>query len=339
MAQRLDALPHEDAREASPGPCFDLDVLRTLVFAVELGGFARAARRVGRSQSAVSLQMRRLEGQAGQSLFAKAGRSFALTPAGELMLGYARRMLAVNDEALADLRGVELARPLRLGLLPDFAETWLPELLAQFVRAHPGARLEARVSRNRALIDALDRGRLDLALVFGVDRPSGTRIADLATHWIARRGFRWPTQGSLPLVAFEAPCVFRSAAIDALDRAGIRWHIAFTSQSLAGVWAAAEAGLGVTVRVTHGMPAPLDAVAQGGPVPALPKVGLWLHEPPVLASPLVAELRELLERSLAAVVRGNETPAVRARRSAGGVRGDSRRMRAAAAPRVTSRSR
>jgi len=292
-----------EAPSPPPLPCFDLDVLRTLVLAVDLGGFAHAARRVGRTQSAVSLQMRRLEAHAGQPLFTRAGRSFAITAAGELVLGYARRLLALNDEALATVRGTRLASPVRLGLLPDLAETWLPPILARFARTHPTARLEVQVDRGLAMLDALDRGRLDLALVFDIDRPRATRLVELPMAWIAQRGARWPEDGVVPLVLLEAPCAFRTAALAALDRAGVRWHVAFTSQSLNGIWAAVGAGLGVTVRTPVGVPRGLEVLPPGagglaGP-PALPSIALWLHESPAGASPLVAELRALLVQAIA----------------------------------------
>jgi DNA-binding transcriptional LysR family regulator len=294
-------------RSAIPPPaCLDLDVLRTLVLAVDLGGFARAARRVGRTQSAVSLQMRRLEESAGQPLFTRAGRSFALTTAGEQVLGYARRLLAINDEAVAAVRGTRLACPVRLGVLADFAETWLPQVLARFARTHPTARLEVQVDRRIAMLDALDRGRLDLALVFDADRPRGVRLGDLPMAWIAPRGSRWASGGVLPLVLFEAPCVFRTAALAALDRAGIPWHVAFTSQSLTGIWAAVDAGLGVTVRTPIGVPRGLQVVdpvtGKVARLPALPSTELWLLDASDSGSPMAAELRALLVRSISAAL-------------------------------------
>ena len=295
-----------DRSVAPPPACLDLDVLRTLVLAVDLGGFARAAYRVGRTQSAVSLQMRRLEESAGQPLFTRAGRSFALTTAGEQVLGYARRLLAINDEAVAAVRGTRLACPVRLGLLADFAETWLPQVLARFARTHPTARLEVQVDRRIAMFDALDRGRLDFALVFEADRPRGVRLGDLPMAWIAPRASRWAPGSVLPLVLFEAPCVFRTAALAALDRAGIPWHVAFTSQSLAGIWAAVDAGLGVTVRTPVGVPRRLQVVdpvtGQLAGLPALPSTELWLLDASDSGSPLAAELRALLVRSISAAL-------------------------------------
>src|SRR5215467_5845315 len=132
----------------------DLDVLRTFVTGLDLGSYAKAADRLGRSQSAISLLLR------------KQGRGLALTQEGEIMLGYARRLLELNDEAVAALKQPSLQGQVRLGLQPDFAETWLPDVLGRFARAHPGVHVEARVDRNTALLDALGRGELDLTLAW-----------------------------------------------------------------------------------------------------------------------------------------------------------------------------
>src|SRR5690242_11497870 len=109
----------------------DLDVLRTFVTGLDLGSYAKAAERLGRSQSAISLQLRKLEEQTGQTLLRKRGRGLALTEPGEIMLGYARRLLEVNDEALAALKGASLQGTVRLGLPQDFAESWLPDVLGR----------------------------------------------------------------------------------------------------------------------------------------------------------------------------------------------------------------
>src|SRR3954463_4683 len=145
----------------------DMDVLRTLAVAMERGSFAQAAQRLGRSQSAVSLQMRKLEGQVGQTLFRKAGRGLALTEAGDVVLGYAKRILELNDEAVAAVKGLAVAGSVRLGMHQDFAEAWLPSALAGFPRAQPGVHVSAEVERNAVLLERLAQGRLDIALVFG----------------------------------------------------------------------------------------------------------------------------------------------------------------------------
>src|SRR4051812_11661209 len=210
----------------------DMDVLRTLAVAMERGSFAQAAQRLGRSQSALSLQMRKLEGQVGQTLFRKAGRGLALTEAGDVVLGYARRILELNDEAVAAVTGLAVAGTVRLGLHQDFAEAWLPAALAGFAPAPPAGPVSAGIERQHVLLERLGQGRLDLALVFGNEPAPGpgitaTRIAELPMGWIADADYQRPAD-ALPLVLFEAPCVFRDAALAALERARVPWRLALT---------------------------------------------------------------------------------------------------------------
>jgi DNA-binding transcriptional LysR family regulator len=260
----------------------DMDVLRTFVTGFELGSFARAADRLGRSQSAVSSQLRKLEDQVGQPLVQKSGRGLALTTAGESLLSYAKRLLELNDEAVASVRGAEVEGWARLGLPQDFAESWLPPVLSRFAQAHPRVRVEVQVDRSPPLVEKIVKGELDIALLWGSDvkTPHAVRVADVPMAWIGKPD--WPGLKALgaeplPLGAFAPPCVFRSAAIEALDNAGVSWRLAFTTPSLSGLWAAAEGGLGITARTTVGMPktlVALDAAAVG--LPALPAVPLTL---------------------------------------------------------------
>src|SRR4051812_24027511 len=144
-----------------PNVNLDMDVLRTLVAAERLGSLQRAAVEIGRSQSAVSQQLRRLEDQVGERLFKKHGRGLVPTEAGEVVLAYARRILGLNDEAVAALRGHALDGRVRFGLPADFAESWLPAALGRFNRAHPSIRIEAVVDRNRPLLQPPHHGGLD----------------------------------------------------------------------------------------------------------------------------------------------------------------------------------
>ena len=278
----------------------DMDVLRTFVTGFELGSFARAAERLGRSQSAVSTQLRKLEDQVGRPLVQKSGRGLALTTAGESLLSYAKRLLELNDEAVTSVRGAEVEGWARLGLPQDFAESWLPPVLSRFARAHPRVRIEVQVDRSVPLAEKVIRGELDIALVWANDvkAPHAERIADIPISWIARPD--WPGMkelGSepLPLAAFAPPCVFRSAAVEALDKAGVPWRLVFTSPSLSGMWAAAEGGLGITARTTVGMPkslATLDPAAVG--LPELPTAPLTLVRSEVEPAASVALLTDIL---------------------------------------------
>lgn len=275
----------------------DIDLLRTMVAGVELGSFARAAERLGRTQSAVSLQLQRLESQAGARLFQRRGRGLGLTARGELVLGYARRILALNDEAMTALGKTPIAGTVRLGLTQDFAETWLPRALARFGRAHPGVQIDVRIDRSAMVADAVARGRLDLGLAF-TDAPADpATVAELKLVWIgdkalARRG------GPLPLVLFEPPCLFNRLGTAALERAGLPWRLAVTSPSLAGLWAAVDAGLGVTVRSAAVVPAHLRRSASLGFLPSLPSVRLALLAATGEPSPAAAELKQILVETL-----------------------------------------
>ena len=322
-------------------PNFDVAALRSLVAGVDLGSFAKAADRVARSSSAVSAQIRKLEEQAGTPLFVKAGRGLALTDAGDAMVRYARRMIELNDEAAAAVRGVKLDGWVRVGLQEDFGEAILPDVLGRFARAHPKVKIEARVARNADLLDRLDANQLDLALVWGdpalaalVSRTGvdSEAIAQVPMQWIGavaggrvgmmdgggdvggESGVRGEGEGSravratdepLPLVVFDRPCRFFGAATDALDRAGVPWRVAFTTPSLAGLWAAAAAGLGLTVRSHYGLPASvrvLDAASCG--LPALPSLPLILLRRTSSATPTVDRLARIVTQAVGEATEG-----------------------------------
>jgi DNA-binding transcriptional LysR family regulator len=273
----------------------DIDFLRTLVCAEELGGMNRAAERVGRSQSAVSQQMQKLEEKVGQDLFRKQGRGLTLTEAGELLLKYARRILALNDEAVTALRGPGLEGAVRFGLPGDFAETWLPAALGRFKRAHPMVRVEASVERNAVLFERLEKGQLDLAMIFGGRQRSGAeKLATLPMVWIGGGEPAWEPTQPVPLVLFEAPCLFRKAGIAALDAAGIPWRIAFTSPSLAGLWAAVDAGLGISPRTVANLPKSLKVLGRPYRLPKLPPIDLSLHDGDRPLTPAAIHLKDIL---------------------------------------------
>jgi DNA-binding transcriptional LysR family regulator len=284
---------------------FDLDVLRSFATGIELGSFAKAADRLGRSTSAVSAQLKKLEAQAGAPILVRAGRGLALTEAGETLLGYARRLIDLNDEAAAAIRGVELEGWVRIGLQEDFGEALLPEVLGRFARAHPKVRIEARIERNAALIERVTSGRLDLALAWsgGATTPHCERVAEAPMRWIGPAGnnaaWRAESREPLPLAALEAPCLFRKEAIDALDRAGLAWRLAFASASLAGVWAATAAGLGLCVRTPIGMPAGVRALDpfEGG-LPALPSLGIELRRAAVDQGPATERLASIMAQAV-----------------------------------------
>lgn len=147
-------------------PSFDLDVLRTFVTGVELNSFAKAADRLGRSTSAVSAQMKKLEEQIGSPVLARAGRGLALTATGESLLSHARRLLELNDDIFSTLRQSQVEGTVRIGLQEDFGEHLLSEILRRFSRLHPRVSLEVCIARNAELLSRVESARIDLALAW-----------------------------------------------------------------------------------------------------------------------------------------------------------------------------
>ncbi|HET9954084.1 MAG TPA: LysR substrate-binding domain-containing protein [Polyangiaceae bacterium] len=254
----------------------DPDLLRTFLQAVDAGGLMRAAPRVGRTRAAVSLQMARLQAAVGQPLFRKVGRQLQLTPAGEALAGWARQILALNERALAAIRHTQTLERIRVGAPQDVVERWLPQVLAQFSKAHPHVRLELVVGSSRVLSDLEREGRLDLCVRFGLaEEANGERLGQTPVRFFAARSFVLEPTEPLALVLLDAPCIFRTSALRVLDEAGMPWRIAATSPSVSALWAAVAAGLGVTARPAISAPRGVREFEPPG-VPALPHATLSL---------------------------------------------------------------
>ncbi|SHL61727.1 LysR substrate-binding domain-containing protein [Rhodanobacter sp. OK091] len=278
-------------------PNLDMDAMRTLVAILQLGSLGRAAEKIGRSQSAVSQQMRKLEGQLGQPLFRKQGRVVVLTETGELVHSYARRILDLNDEAVSAAAGTSVEGVVRFGLPGDFAETWLPAALGQFRKAHPAVRIDVEVERNGALLERLDRGEFDLVLAMGYgSRPDARRLATLPMTWIGPAGSDAVLRPDAPLdlALYHSPCFFRRAGIEALDKASISWRLAYTTASLHSLWAGVAAGLGITLRTTAGIPPFLMRLDERHDLPPLPIVELCLHSRQGESSPALSQLERVV---------------------------------------------
>lgn len=276
---------------------FDMDALRTIVVGADLGSFARAALRLGRSQSAISMQLKRLEEQAGRPLFRRSGRGLAPTEAGEALLAYARRIVALNDEAAAALGAAAEPAAVRFGLPQDLFEDVMPAAIGRFAERRPGLHVEVRAGRNHILEAEVAAGRLDVAVAFfreGSD--AGTHLATLPMLWLGGAA-RSPLADPLPLVLFDHPCLFRQAALRALEQAGRRWRPALTTPSLPGIWAALRAAQGVTVRTAHRVPEGVVAAAPELGLPGLPAIELRMIAAASL-SPAVADLRDAVEQAL-----------------------------------------
>ncbi|MBK4717267.1 LysR family transcriptional regulator [Azospirillum sp. YIM DDC1] len=255
----------------------DLGLLRTFVSVVDAGGFTRAGERVHKTQSTVSQQIRRLEEQVGLPLLDRNSRAVALTDDGERLLGYARRLLALNDEANAVLSGRPAAEVVRLGVPEDYAVERLPRLLADFARANRRLRLDVRCDLSVRLRADVECGDLDIALVKQEPgRPGALRAWREPLCWVGPAVEDLHRDDPLPLVLFPQGCVYRNRAVHELERAGRRWRVAYSSPNHAGVRAAVSGGLGVSVLPHSALPAGARFLGVADGLPALPETELAL---------------------------------------------------------------
>jgi DNA-binding transcriptional LysR family regulator len=264
----------------TPLPPFDLDLLRTFVAIVDNGGFTRAAERVGRTQSTVSLQIKKLEEGLGRRVFEREpGRDLQLTPDGEILLGFARQILRLGDEARSRLMEPDVDGVVRLGTPEDFATAHLPDILARFARAHPRVALDVNCDFTVNLLDGYAKGQYDLVLFKREPQGPGGGVGVWRERlvWAASPRLVPDSGGILPLVLAPVPDVYRKRALASLDAARRPWRIVYTSPSLAGLQAAVKAGLGVTVLPREMVPPGFVLLGPEHGLPPLPDTEVVLY--------------------------------------------------------------
>ena len=250
---------------------FQLDTisLKSFIAIAENGTFSRAADAVGRTQSALSLQIKKLEESLGCELFARTSRKVALTEQGEIFLGYAKRIVQLQWEVYSRLKEPDIEGEIRLGTPEDFATHYLPEVLALFRKHHPRIQLNVSCDLTLNLVDGFQRGEFDIILVKRDPQrmKGGTKVWREPLVWAAAD--HWQAEKPLSLVLSPQPCIYRARALAALDRAKKPWHIAYTSPSLAGTIAAVKAGLGITVLPQNMLPIGIHSIRSEVKLPPL----------------------------------------------------------------------
>ncbi|MCA0202063.1 MAG: LysR family transcriptional regulator [Proteobacteria bacterium] len=283
----------------APSENLELGLLRTFVTVVDAGSFSVAATRLLRGQPAISLQVKRLEDQLGKTLLQRSPRQISLTPDGETLLQYARRMLSLNDEAIDQMKEPEVSGVVRLGAPEDFATSHLPKVLGAFARSHPRVTIEMTCELTLQVLSRFRKGGLDLALVKRERSSSvkGTSVWREPLVWVAADS-SVALSGPVPLVVSPSPCLYRKRATDTLSRAGRKWRIAYTCASLAGAHAAVRAGLGVAVLPKEMVPQDLLILdAERSSLPQLADTEMALLHPSKLTA-AAAKLKEHIIREL-----------------------------------------
>jgi len=226
----------------------DLDQLQTFTAIADCGSFTRAADRVHKTQSAVSMQMRRLEERIGKALFEKDGRSNRLTEDGEKLLGYARRMIQLNRETVAAFDDTQLEGHIRIGTPDDYADRFLPEVMARFVRSNPRVELSVVCEPTVNLDEMIRRGSLDIALVtHHSDNHPNEIVRREPLLWVTSANHATHEEAILPIAVGRPTCCWRAATCAALDEAGRAYRILFTSWSATVIAASVLSGLAVSV--------------------------------------------------------------------------------------------
>jgi DNA-binding transcriptional LysR family regulator len=263
----------------------DTDQLRSFLAIVDTGSFNRAAERVNKTQSAVSMHIRRLEEQLNSELFVKQGRGVRLSDAGEKLIDYARQMLHIEASALTSITGSGLSGRIRLGIPDDYANRLLPAVLTRFVRRHPLVEVSVVCDISTIVAARVHARDLDLAIVTACGTIADVEcLREEPLHWVARQGFRRNFDAPLSLALGGPSCSWRRAATEALERAGIPSRLLMASNNHAAIDPIIRTGLAISVL-------PLSAISDGlqivgtDSLPALPSVHIGIVQSPARRSP------------------------------------------------------
>ncbi|MFN3581711.1 MAG: LysR substrate-binding domain-containing protein [Pseudomonas sp.] len=274
-------------------PTIDSELLRTFVAIADQGGFTRASEVLNRTQSAVSMQMKRLEEDVLQrTLFIKEGRQLNLTAEGQLLLGYARRILKLQSEVINSLREPHMVGSVSVGTPDDYVMRFMPSILARFAQTYPMVQVELHCEPSFHLLQRKD---LDLTIV---TREPGKEIGQLLRQeqivWAQAPGFDLNEQSSLPLAMFNAECFCRDWACNALDSMGRDYRVAYTSPSLSAIMAVVNAGLAITAQLQSLIPADMRILGQEDGLPSMPSASIVLLRNAQTSSPVTECLAEYI---------------------------------------------
>jgi DNA-binding transcriptional LysR family regulator len=279
----------------------DVRMLRSFVSVVETGSVTETARRLGRTQPAISLQLNRLEELAGKTLLRHEGRGMVLTNEGDIVFSYARSILRLHDELLSRLASPEIEGRVILGTPDLYAAFLLPSILELFRTAFPRVQIELRCTLSTPLVNLVHRGEVDLALVTRMKGfAGGDVVGQEQLVWMMGVDSHVHRQNPVPLALLPPGNVYRDYAIEGLNRIGRKWHLACVSDSIAGLQAAVFANMAITVLVRSALVTGMKEIGISDYFPPLPKVDLLLYRAAGRNSPALDALHNYLSHSLKA---------------------------------------
>jgi DNA-binding transcriptional LysR family regulator len=277
----------------------DVDQLRTFIAIAETGSFTRAAEVVNKTQSAVSMQMKRLEERLERPIFARDGRASKLTDDGQRLLDYARRIVKLNVETIAAFSDAELSGRVRLGVPDDYADRYLPEIMARFSRAYPGVELSVICEPSVDLLERIDANELDLAIVTNCEskRASETFRRERLL-WVTSNRHGTHDEERVPLALGRPTCSWRSVACERLETVARPFRVLYSSSNAGAVAAAVLAGLAVSVLPESGLRPGMRVLSPADGFPDLPSCHVGLVRNSHEGSPLASALAEHIISSL-----------------------------------------
>lgn len=274
---------------------FDNDQLRSFLAVAETSNFTRAAERLGLSQPTISQHIRKLEDAAGRQLVLRDTREVRLTDNGDAMAGFARNILAAQDDAARYFSGAAMRGRLRFGTADDLAYTRLPTILRDFRQLYPQINLELTVSQSDQLYRRVKAGQLDLVFVKWV---SGAQEGTVVRHdhfsWVGLEGTQLIPGAPVPLITYPTPSLSRSLAIDALESTGRTWRITCNTKEINGVIAAVRAGIGITVMPSTLIPDDLVSITRRFDLPPVGEVDFTLVRNPLARTDVVDALEQAI---------------------------------------------
>jgi len=277
----------------------DIDQLQTFVAIVDNGSFTRAAEQVFKTQSAVSMQMRRLEDRIGKQLFTKDGRGVRLTDEGDKLLNYARRIIRLNNEAIAAFDDNRLEGSIRIGTPDDYADRYMPDIINRFAKSHPNVELYIVCEDSNDLVERLKQGELDMALVTHNPRTRDSEVVRTEPLcWVASANHALPVDRPVPLAVGRRDCRWRQLAIAALEGVDRDYRVLFTSWSATVVASAVLAGMAISILPESALRNGMRVLSQADGFPPLPPVQIGLMKRPGASASLTTALSNHIIASL-----------------------------------------
>jgi DNA-binding transcriptional LysR family regulator len=278
----------------------DVDQLRAFIAIAETGSFTRAAEVVNKTQSAVSMQMKRLEERLDRPIFSRDGRASKLTEDGQRLLDYARRIVKLNIETIAAFSDAELSGRVRLGVPDDYADRYLPEIMARFSRAYPGVELSVICEPSVDLLERIDANEIDLAIVTNCEtKRAAETFRRERLLWVTSNRHTTHSEQPLPLALGRPSCSWRRVAVERMETTGRPYRVIYSSSSAGAVAAAVLAGLAISVLPESGLRPGMRVLTAAEGFPELPSCRIGLvrnaHESSALADALAEHIVSSLD--------------------------------------------